>query len=120
MQGFLRLKTNDDFVARMVAARTTPWRWGRGVRLPASWTRGGGWPGAEPCITGCDGLPEGGQRLVREGGLAATVITPSNAGPAVDLIAEGLRTQRPIPAEVTLKPASFPDLGALGPGLLGR
>ena len=37
--------------------------------------------------TGCDGLPDGGQRLVREGVLAATVVTPSNAGPVAWMLA---------------------------------
>lgn len=59
-------------------------------------------------FTGCDGLPEGGQRLVREGQLAATVIMQSNAGPAVDLIAAQLGTRQRGPARVVLAPRGYP------------
>ncbi len=59
-------------------------------------------------LTGSDGLRDGGQRLVAAGTLAATVITPSNTGPAVDLVANALRTKLAPPAEVLLRPSSFP------------
>ncbi len=65
-------------------------------------------------LTGCDGLPDGGQRLVADGHLAATVITPSNTGPSVELVATALRTKQAPPAELLLRPSSFPaepDLG---------
>jgi hypothetical protein len=45
--------------------------------------------------------------MVREGALAATIVTPSNAGPAVDLVASALRGEPPRP-EVTLAPVSYP------------
>jgi len=59
-------------------------------------------------FTGCDGLPEGGQKLVRERVLAATIVTPSNAGPAVDLVANALETGERPPAQLVLPPRSFP------------
>lgn len=43
-------------------------------------------------FTGCDGLVDGGQRLVKEGQLVATIIVQSAAGPAVELVATQLRT----------------------------
>lgn len=42
-------------------------------------------------FTGVDGLPEGGQRLVRERVLAATIVTPPPSGIAVELVARALR-----------------------------
>jgi ABC-type sugar transport system substrate-binding protein len=60
-------------------------------------------------VTGCDGLQDGGRRLVDVKQLAATVITRSNTGPAVDLFADSLRKQRPLPAEVLLPPSSYPE-----------
>lgn len=60
-------------------------------------------------FTGVDGLPEGGQRLVKEGQLAATVIVPSNTGPAVELVAAQLRTGQPAPARVILASRGYPS-----------
>jgi len=64
-------------------------------------------------FTGCDGLVDGGQRLVGTGELAATVITPSNTGPAVDLVARALRSKSSPPAEMVLPPISYPPLDVL-------
>jgi ribose transport system substrate-binding protein len=60
-------------------------------------------------FTGCDGLPDGGQRLVNERRLSATVILPSNTGPAIDLIATHLRTGSPPPARTVLTPQPYPE-----------
>lgn len=64
-------------------------------------------------ITGCDGLPKGGQALVREGELAATVVTPSPAGPAAKLIIDFWEKQTPPAATVTLAPKSMPSIADL-------
>jgi ABC-type sugar transport system substrate-binding protein len=63
-------------------------------------------------ITGCDGLPEGGQRMVREGVLAATVIQPITAAPAVELAARALRGERVEPS-TRLAPSAFPPIEEL-------
>jgi len=63
--------------------------------------------------TGVDGLPDGGQRLVREGSLAATIVVPSNTGPALRALAGFFRVRNPVPAETVLSPASFPEVSAL-------
>ena len=63
--------------------------------------------------TGVDGLPEGGQRLVRSGQLAATVVVPSNTGPGLQVLARYYRTGASFPAETLLRPSSFPELHAL-------
>ncbi len=46
-------------------------------------------------FTGCDGLVDGGQRLVNEKVLAATVIMPPSTGPAIDLIANWIKSGTP-------------------------
>jgi ribose transport system substrate-binding protein len=58
-------------------------------------------------FTGCDGLPEGGQKLVRTGELTATIVTPTPAGPAVTLVARALAGEK-VPAEIWLTPHSHP------------
>lgn len=63
-------------------------------------------------ITGCDGLPEGGQRMVREGILAATVVQPITAAPAVELVARALRGERVEPT-TRLAPRAFPSVEEL-------
>jgi ABC-type sugar transport system substrate-binding protein len=73
-------------------------------RLRKEWT--------ELMFTGCDGLPEGGQRLVRDGDLAATIITPPPAGAAVTIVAQAV-AGTPAPAELRLVPQSFPAEDAL-------
>jgi ABC-type sugar transport system substrate-binding protein len=57
--------------------------------------------GKLPAI-GADGLPGGGQRQVREGLLAGTVVTPATAGTGVEVAARALAGQ-PVPP-VTLVP----------------
>ncbi len=63
-------------------------------------------------ITGCDGLPEGGQRMVREGVLAATVIQPITAAPAVELVARALRGES-VELSTRLAPRAFPSVEEL-------
>lgn len=66
-------------------------------------------------VTGCDGAPEGGQRLVREGRLAATVVLPRWTGPAVEVIARLLlKGERPDP-QIFHNATSFPPLEDLRP-----
>ena len=64
-------------------------------------------------IVGCDGSPTLGQRLVREGRLRGTVVTPPAAGPAVEWIAR-MRRHGEIPPAVVIQPvSSFPGLSSL-------
>jgi ABC-type sugar transport system substrate-binding protein len=64
-------------------------------------------------FTGCDGLPDGGQRQVDSMQLAATVVKPTTAGRAVELASQAL-SGRAIPLEVVLQPRSYPPLEQLG------
>ncbi len=63
-------------------------------------------------ITGCDGLVNGGQRYVKEGQLAATVVKPTTAGPGVELVARSLAGET-VPPTLVLPPVSFPTLDEL-------
>jgi ABC-type sugar transport system substrate-binding protein len=66
-------------------------------------------------VIGCDGAPEVGQKMVRDGRLAATVVLPRVAGPAVDEIAAFLaRGEKPAPV-ITHAATSFPPLPDLAP-----
>jgi ABC-type sugar transport system substrate-binding protein len=103
VRGWLRLKSSDTLPPDLVGSQNDAMAVGARRAIEALTPERAGVP-----FTGCDGLPEGGQRMVREGALAATIVTPSNAGPAIDLVASALRGE-PVPSEVTLKPVSYPD-----------
>jgi ABC-type sugar transport system substrate-binding protein len=62
---------------------------------------------------GCDGLPNSGQAWVRKGLLTATIYIPANAGKAVDMLVQALRSGS-IPPEQTLTvPVSIPAIESL-------
>jgi hypothetical protein len=64
---------------------------------------------------GCDGIPSGGQKYVREGLLAATVVKPVTTGVAVVQAVSGmLRGARP--RDIALAPESTPALDAIRAG----
>ena len=60
-------------------------------------------------ITGCDGLPGGGQELVKRGILTATIVVPANAGVAVELAAKALKGAQ-VPEKTIGLAASFPPV----------
>jgi ABC-type sugar transport system substrate-binding protein len=61
---------------------------------------------------GCDGLPEGGQRLVREGVLAATIVMPTTAGACIELVARAMHGEEiPITTSIPVRP--FPTMEGL-------
>ena len=62
---------------------------------------------------GVDGLPQGGLKMVAQGLLAATVVVPSNTGPALERVARWLQTKEMPPSEVRLAPRSHPPEGEL-------
>jgi ABC-type sugar transport system substrate-binding protein len=59
-----------------------------------------------PCL-GVDGLASGGQAMVDRGELAATIVNPSNSGPAVAMLARWLRTGESIEPELLLSPTPY-------------
>ena len=64
-------------------------------------------------ITGCDGVPRSGQEWVRQGRLAATVISPPLVGDAMQLLASALKAGSQPPERTLLPPSSFPALKEL-------
>jgi ABC-type sugar transport system substrate-binding protein len=63
---------------------------------------------------GCDGLSQTGQAWVRSGELTATIIHPTTAGLAVEMLARALETGAQ-PSALTLSaPTSFPEVERIG------
>jgi ribose transport system substrate-binding protein len=60
-----------------------------------------------------DGLAKGGQKAVRDGALAATVVIPPNAGNAVEAMATAIRSGKQPDANIYTQPSSFPALPSL-------
>jgi ABC-type sugar transport system substrate-binding protein len=104
--GWLRLKTAESQRPALLVAQNDAMA--KGARRAAiahspEWKR-------VPVI-GCDGLPDGGQKLVAAGELAATVLMPASAGAAIDLVTAWLHERRVPPPEVVLAPSPFPADG---------
>jgi inositol transport system substrate-binding protein len=104
---WLRLKSTEGLRVDAVVSQNDSMASGARAAIQASrsdWSR-------LPFI-GCDGLPEGGRRLVGSGELTATLIKPTTTGPAVELVARTLRGQA-APPEVVLHAVSHPPLETL-------
>jgi ribose transport system substrate-binding protein len=106
---WLRLKTTEAFHPDLIGCQNDEMAVGARKALTAQRKEWGRLP-----LTGCDGLPDGGQRLVTMKLLAATVVIPSNAGPAVELVARHLRAGDPVPPRVVLTGRSYPLESQLG------
>lgn len=65
-------------------------------------------------FTGCDGMPDTGQKWVRDGLLAATVIAPANSGQALEMVVQAIRTGSQVPERTLTVPSSFPPISQLG------
>ncbi len=103
LQSWLRLSTSASETLHLIGAQNDAMAVGARKAIAArrpEWLR--------LPFTGCDGLPDGGQRLVNERVLAATVIVQSNAGSAIELVVAKLRSRQPVPARVTLQPRGYP------------
>ncbi len=61
-------------------------------------------------ITGCDGVPKAGQNWVRQGRLAATVLSPPLVGKALDILVAARSTGGQPPDRTLMAPSSFPAL----------
>jgi hypothetical protein len=64
-------------------------------------------------VTGCDGLRDIGQKLVREGKLAATVVIPVTSGPAIERLVRYIEKGEKQPEEVVMDSSSFPDVSSI-------
>jgi ribose transport system substrate-binding protein len=63
-------------------------------------------------FTGCDGLPSGGQKMVAQGRLAATIVKPTTTGPAIELATRRLKGEKVTP-DLILHARSHPPLERL-------
>ncbi len=99
---WLRLKTSEGFRPAVVCSQNDAMAVGARRALQAQQSE---W--SNLLYTGCDGLPEGGQKLVSTGELTATIIAPTTAGPAVTLVSRVLGGERVQP-ELRLAPRSYP------------
>jgi ribose transport system substrate-binding protein len=63
--------------------------------------------------TGVDGLPQYGQKWVREGLLAATVVVPTNTGLAIEMLAKALQSKIAPPERTLTAPSSYPSIETL-------
>jgi ribose transport system substrate-binding protein len=105
---WLMLQSTEGFQLQVVGAQNDSmavgaWKAIHAVRGDVSGVR----------FTGCDGLLEGGCKLVDAGTLAATIVTPSNTGPAIERLASWIQTGKVPPREVLLEPHSYPDVATI-------
>jgi ribose transport system substrate-binding protein len=112
VRSWLRLGTWEKASIHAVAAQDDSMA--RGARRALE-----GLPDPQSCwkdvyFLGIDGLPGYGRKLVDEGRLSATVIMPSNTGPALELVNRWVRTGELPPAFVRLPVRSYPSLEGLG------
>ena len=106
---WLRLKTSELFEPNVVGCQNDALALGARKALTAyrpEWAR--------VPYTGCDGLEGGGQRLVKTGTFAATIVVPSCGGPAVDLLHRAFKRVEAPPPSVVVPPWSFPRVDELG------
>ena len=107
---WLRLKTADAFTPDIVVSQNDSMAAGARTALRDHRPEWASLP-----FLGCDGLPEGGQRMVAQGDLVATVVTPSNTGPALEIVSRWLRAQQIPSREILLLPRSHPPEDRLRP-----
>ena len=111
LRHWLRLKTSDNMRIDVVAAQDDSMARGARRAIEAVPELAKRW--AEVPFLGIDGVPEVGQKLVKSGQLTATIIMPSNTGPAVEAVAGWLRSGRLPPASLRMAVQSYPEEGAL-------
>ena len=62
---------------------------------------------------GCDGVPKTGQAWVRSGLLMATIHTPPNTGPAIEMMVDAMQNNKKLPERAQTTPASIPTIESL-------
>jgi ribose transport system substrate-binding protein len=107
LRSWFRLKTSEAVHLDLIACQND--HMAMGVRKVLA-TERPGWLSLP--LTGCDGLPEGGQREVQDGRLTATVQKPPTAGAAVELLLK-LERGAHLPPHLVLPPRSIPALEEL-------
>lgn len=113
VSSWLHLSTSQQSDMNLVAAQNDVMAMGARrafQELPAGATRDR-WLSL-PFI-GCDGVPESGQAWVESGLLTATVVMPTNAGRAMEVLVKAFRNATMPPERILTTPVSFPPLVAL-------
>ena len=110
---WLRLKTTEGARIDLVACQDDAMA--RGVRraleaVPEVTRQWGEMP-----YIGIDGVPSVGQRMVKEGQLTATVVMPSNTGPALEAIGRWRKSGAVPAASIRVPISSFPPEDTLRP-----
>jgi len=100
---WLRLSTSRECPPELIAAQNDAMAMGARKAMVAALPE---WQ-TRPVI-GCDGLADGGRRLVDERTLAATIVVQPTAGVAVDLVALHFGAGAPLPARTVLEPKPYP------------
>jgi ABC-type sugar transport system substrate-binding protein len=109
--GWLRLKTSEGMLPDVIGCQNDAMAVGARRAVESSLRRQ---ELAAVPLTGCDGLPEGGQRLVGMRQLAATVVIPPNTGPAIELLGRARKTGERPAGRLVLTPRSFPPEREIG------
>jgi ribose transport system substrate-binding protein len=109
---WLRLRTTEGQTIDLVACQDDSMATGalRAFREAPELTKRWG----EIPFLGIDGLPTG-QRMVADGRLTATIVMPSNTGPALEALGAWLRTGTPPPTAIQVPVRSFPPEDQLAP-----
>jgi len=100
---WFRLSSSRDFHPNLIAAQNDAMAMGAKKAISAARPEWLSLP-----FIGCDGLPDGGQRLVRERELTATIVVPTTAGAAINYVTTQSRNGTPGPVRTVLTAAPFP------------
>jgi len=107
LRSWFRLKTSEASRVDLIAAQNDSMA--IGARRVIASDRPA-WHSAP--VLGCDGLPDGGLREVREGRLTATVVQQPAAGVAVEIVLR-VASGENVPRHTVLSPQTFPPIEKL-------
>ncbi|HEY6372837.1 MAG TPA: hypothetical protein VIX37_19830, partial [Candidatus Sulfotelmatobacter sp.] len=113
MKSWLSLSTSRQLHVGLIAAQNDDMAMGarRALEELGNSTERDAW--LRLPITGCDGLARSGQEWVRQKRLAATVISPTLVGDAIQLLATAIIAGSQPPERTVVSPSSFPALKEL-------
>lgn len=107
VRSWLRLKTSEGVRIDLVAGQDDSIA--RGARRAFESSADTAGLSSDVPFLGIDGVPSVGQKLVANGQLAATIVMPSNTGPALEALARWLRSGTLPPVSVPVPVTSFPS-----------
>jgi len=118
---WLRLSTSRNESIDLIAAQGEALAMGARKALHEQSGGAAGWEKwSHVPFIGVDGLPQGGQKWVRDGLLAATVIVPPNAGVALEILITAMQTGVQPPENTFTVSLSYPQIAALTAVKAGR